>query len=104
MNEAQISELSKDDLIDLLIRPILTEMLPFRKLNITDITILFGANGLLDSLAFVSFIIEVEFRFEEKYQTPLKLVTPHALAKKNSPFETVGRLADFIIEITQAPA
>lgn len=103
MNGLSVSLLTKDNLIDLLILPILTEMLPFRKLDITDATTLFGANGLLDSLTFVSFIIEIEFRFEEKYHQTIQLVTPRALSRNNSPFETIGRLADFIIEISQAP-
>lgn len=58
-------------------------------------TKLFGANGLLDSLALVSLVIAVEQAIEEKFAVTVELADDKALSQKNSPYRTIGSLAAY---------
>ena len=59
-------------------------------------TALFGASGSLDSLGFVNLLVAVEQRIEEEFGTTFTLADERAMSRKNSPFRTVGTLADYI--------
>ncbi len=58
-------------------------------------TRLFGQNGLLDSLAFVSLVIAVEQGIEERFGARVELADDKALSQKNSPYRSIGTLADY---------
>ncbi len=57
---------------------------------------LFGAQGRLDSLGFVNLIIAIEQRIEEEFRVSVSLADSKALSQQNSPFRTVGLLAEYI--------
>lgn len=59
-------------------------------------TVLVGNNAILDSLGVVSLIVEVEQRLDMDYQTSVTLANDKAMSQRNSPFRTVGVLADYI--------
>lgn len=62
---------------------------------------LFGTGGLLDSLGLVTAILEVEQQVNDRAGTELTLADDRAMSQKNSPFRTIGRLADYVLERLQ---
>jgi acyl carrier protein len=62
-------------------------------------TVLVGNQAVLDSLGVVSLIIEVEQTLEIDDDLSLTLASDKAMSQKNSPFRTVGVLADYICEL-----
>jgi acyl carrier protein len=66
------------------------------QLVITPETILVGEHGKLDSLGFVSFIFALEQKIEQELGVTITLVDERAMSQKDSPFETIGKLADYI--------
>ena len=63
-----------------------------------DESILFGKGGVLDSVDFVSLVLDIESAVEEASGKSLTLADSRALSQKNSPFRTVGTLADYIMK------
>lgn len=59
-------------------------------------TILFGKSGKLDSLGLVNFIVATEQQVEENFNVLISLTDEKAMSQKNSPFKTIGTLADYI--------
>lgn len=59
-------------------------------------TILFGKGGQLDSLALVSFIIEVEEKITDELGISIALADERALSQKNSPFLTLQTLTQYV--------
>lgn len=59
-------------------------------------TIIFGISGALDSIAFISFLIEIETRIKEKTHKSIRLFNDKALNHQTSPFRTVEMLAEYI--------
>lgn len=66
------------------------------QLNKSPTTILFGRGGQLDSLALVSFIIEVEEKINEELGVSIALADERALSQKNSPFSTLQKLTQYV--------
>ena len=60
---------------------------------------LYGDGAPLNSLGLVSFVIEVEERIQGEMGKTLRLVSPAAMSRKNSPFRTLGALADYVDEL-----
>lgn len=60
---------------------------------------LFGQSGKLDSLGLVNFIILVEEEISLLSGSSVSLANEKAMSKNNSPFSTINRLQDFIIEL-----
>jgi len=58
-------------------------------------TPLFGKQGLLDSLGLVSLIVAMEQKLEDRYGATVALADEKALSQRNSPFRTVGSLANY---------
>lgn len=58
---------------------------------------LYGPGGSLDSLALVHFIIEVESELQKEFGLNLVLANRHAVSRRESPFATIGSLADYIV-------
>ena len=67
-----------------------------RQLKKSVDTVLFGNSGELDSLGLVNFIIATEQKIEEELDVTISLTDERAMSQKNSPFKTVGTLADYI--------
>ncbi len=59
-------------------------------------TILFGAGGVLDSVDFVGLILDIEQAINDEFGKRIALSSERAMSQKNSPFRTVGTLAEFI--------
>lgn len=62
---------------------------------------LFGEGGKLDSLGLVNFIVEVEGLIDENFDTSITLADEKAMSMKNSPFRTLGSLADYIANLLE---
>lgn len=62
-------------------------------------TLLFGPESVLDSLAFVSFIIAIEEQIFQKTGKQVSLVDERAMSQRNSPFRTVESLSKYISEL-----
>lgn len=69
---------------------------PLRK---SEDLILFGRNGMLDSIGLVHFVAAVEEQVAERFGTEITLVSDRALSRTESPFRTVDRVVDFIAEL-----
>ena len=75
------------------------EQHPETELGRSGNTVLFGKSGKLDSLGLVSFIVATEQRLEEVLGISLTLADERAMSQKNSPFRTIGTLAEYISKI-----
>jgi acyl carrier protein len=60
-------------------------------------TVLVGNDAVLDSLGVVQLIVEVEQRVEQNHGVSVTLANDKAMSARNSPFRTVGVLADHVI-------
>lgn len=58
-------------------------------------TVLFGPDGLFDSLGVVSLVLAVEEAVEERFDASITLADQRAMAESTSPFRTVGLLAEY---------
>ncbi|PDW04369.1 hypothetical protein [Candidatus Viridilinea mediisalina] len=59
-------------------------------------TSLIGKQAVLDSLALVTLIVDLEQRLEEEFEVALTLADDRAMSQQHSPFRTVGSLAEYI--------
>lgn len=62
-------------------------------------TVLFGVSSEIDSLDFVSLIVDIEKRIEDKYGLVLSLTTEKAMSRQNSPFKAISSLTDYILTL-----
>ena len=62
---------------------------------------LFGKDAPLDSLGLVSFIVAVEARVAEAHGVAITLADEKALSRRNSPFQSVRSLIEYIEEVLQ---
>jgi hypothetical protein len=60
-------------------------------------TPLYGPKGYLDSLALVSFLLDVEEGVNAEAGSQLVLADERAMAQHRNPFRDVGSLADYIL-------
>lgn len=63
--------------------------------DVSGDTVLFGPDGLFDSLGVVSLVLAVEEAVEDRFQATITLADQRAMAESTSPFRTVGLLADY---------
>ncbi|HEY2751201.1 hypothetical protein [Phenylobacterium sp.] len=62
-------------------------------------TPLFGPEASLDSLSLVSVIVDVETALTLKWDTPISLTDDRAMSREISPFDDVGALTDYVLEL-----
>ena len=67
-------------------------------------TVLVGSDPVLDSLGVVQLIVEVEQRVEQGHNISVTLANDKAMSARNSPFRTVGVLADHVVATAQEVA
>ena len=67
--------------------------------EINDETILLGENSVMDSFDFVSFVSTLEEKIADEFDKSITVVSEKAFSKKYSPFKTIDRIADYIIEL-----
>lgn len=89
--EEKIEKIIIDTLIEL------NEELENEELNNpTSDTKLFGGNGVLDSLALVSFITDLEERISDEFEADIILADEKAMSARTSPFRNVQSLTSYI--------
>ena len=66
-------------------------------------TVLLGSGGVVDSLGLVRLILLIEARIERDLGTAISLTSEKAMSQRNSPFRTLGALADYVAEELKAP-
>jgi len=59
-------------------------------------TVLYGKSGRLDSLGLVNLIVAIEERVGDELGETVTLADEKALSQRDSPFRTVGTLAEYI--------
>ncbi len=64
-----------------------------------EATHLIGKAAVLDSLALVTLIVELEQRIEEEYEAALTIADDRAMSQKSSPFRTVGSLVSYVEQL-----
>lgn len=72
--------------------------------NLGEDTVLVGNDPVLDSLGVVQLIVEVEQRVEQGHNISVTLANDKAMSARNSPFRTVGVLADHVVATAQEAA
>jgi len=70
-----------------------------QRLEQTPDAVLFGENGVLDSLQFVSLVLAIEEKVQEEFEVSVAVVDDRALTRTPSPFLTLGSLAEFVCEL-----
>jgi acyl carrier protein len=61
---------------------------------------LLGPGSTLDSMGLVTLIVDVEQRLADEYDITVTLASEMAMSRRQSPFRSVGTLADYIAELT----
>ena len=69
------------------------------RVDIGPTTPLFGAEARLDSLSLVSVIVDVETALTIRWNAPISLTDDRAMSRDISPFDDVGTLTDYILEL-----
>ena len=72
-----------------------------QRIEIGPTTSLFGPDANLDSLSLVSVIVDVETALTVKWNAPISLTDDRAMSREISPFDDVGTLTDYILELLQ---
>lgn len=67
--------------------------------SIDETTSLIGKQAVLDSLALVTLIVDLEQRVEEEFGAALTLADDRAMSQRSSPFRTVGSLVAYLDEL-----
>ena len=60
--------------------------------------VLYGKSGVLESLDFVTFIMEIEEQIQTEFGVDLMITDENLLSKEKSPFSTLGTLTDHLRE------
>lgn len=66
--------------------------------NVTADSDLFGGANGVDSLSLVRIIAEVERAASEEFGRPVVLADERAMSRRNSPYRTVGTIAELVRE------
>jgi hypothetical protein len=72
---------------------------PAQRLAKSPDTVLFGADGKLDSFGLVNLIVIAERVLEDRLGVTVTLANDQAMSIKNSPFRTVDSLADYTLDL-----
>ncbi len=89
----------KEEVIQVLFDAVdeLNQLLPEeQQLGKSADTVVFGESGKLDSLGLVNLIVVTEQKIEEKFGVDLSLADERTMSQKQTPFKTLGTLADYI--------
>lgn len=60
---------------------------------------LYGTSGKLESLDFVTLIMEVEEKINKEFGTDITIADENLLSKQKSPFSTLGTLIDYLQDL-----
>lgn len=70
-----------------------------RKMEKSPSEVLLGDEAKLDSLSFINFVMAVEKGLREKCGVTITLVTQDTMASGQGPFQSVDKLADYILSV-----
>ena len=71
------------------------------KLDKSPDAVLYGKSGVLESLDFVTFIMEIEEQVQEEFGVDLMITDENLLSKEKSPFSTLGTLTEYLAEVLE---
>ena len=60
---------------------------------------LYGATGKLESLDFVTLVMEVEEKINAEFGVDITIADEHLLSKQNSPFSSVRTLIEYLEDV-----
>ena len=60
---------------------------------------IYGGSSNLDSMGLVSFIVGLEQSIEDKFDQSISLADEKAMSEKNSPYQNINSLADYILKL-----
>src|SRR5438093_5778280 len=60
---------------------------------------LYGSSGKLESLDFVTLIMEVEEKINAEFGTDITIADENLLSKEKSPFSTLGTLIEYLEDL-----
>lgn len=63
---------------------------------------LYGAASKLESLDFVTLVMEVEEKINAEFGTDITIADEHLLSKQDSPFSTVRTLTEYLEELLKS--
>ena len=66
--------------------------------NLAEDTILFGKQGVLDSMGLVTLIVAVEQAIEDRYEKAAGLADEKAMSQARSPYRSVASLAKYAVQ------
>ena len=66
--------------------------------DLAEDTILFGKEGILDSMGLVTLIIAVEQSIEDRYEKTAGLADEKAMSQARSPYRSVATLAEYAVQ------
>lgn len=69
--------------------------------NPTKETKLYGIDGVLDSLALVTLITDLEEKISDKFDKEITLADEKAMSQRNSPFRSVESLTNYISKLLE---
>ena len=69
--------------------------------NPTSETKLYGGSGVLDSLALVSLITDLEERISDEFEKDIILADEKAMSQRTSPFRNVETLTNYIQKLLE---
>jgi len=95
-------KIDKNSIVDIIIKEVLTTIgAESDNININSDSIIYGDNSPLDSLALVSLIVAVEQSMEDEFGITITIADERAMSLDNSPFRSVGSLADYIEDLLE---
>jgi acyl carrier protein len=67
--------------------------------SVTPSTKLYGQGGNLDSLELVRLVALIEEHLLDEHNIEITIASEKAMSRRNSPFESVSSLVEFIVEL-----
>lgn len=100
LKEMPRRELSRVDIVQLILKAVLD----FGEINdvraasaIDENTVLFGEQGILDSISLLNVVTVIEEQLEERYGLSVDLTSSEAMSRGGNPLQSVGGLANYIL-------
>lgn len=92
--------MTQDQILNQIIFPTIdhfADQIVMKERNSKDLQMkLFGPEGAMDSIGFVSFILSVEAKAREVSGRPISLMDTRALAQEKNPFADVAGLCSYL--------
>ncbi len=96
--------LDRPTAVSLIISTLKNFGLPNPPAEFNEDTLLFGRDGLFDSVALVSFILDVEEGVRQACGVNIALADERAMSQTRSPFRRVSSLADYAVQLVAEQA